>query len=82
MGLPHFGFFRDATALLCIYDSAPLYHASSRKSSIKAHTCGIAFYAFISSTNSLGFTVISTHAGLKPHFIAFRAEAIFDHAQQ
>ncbi len=39
-------------------------------------------YEFISSTTSAGFTVISTHAGIKPLFAAFLADLMFDHAEQ
>jgi hypothetical protein len=37
------------------------------------------FYEFISSALLAGFTVISTHAGIKPLFTAFPADLIFDH---
>jgi hypothetical protein len=39
-------------------------------------------YEFISSTTSAGFTVISTHAGIKPLLAAFLADLMFDHAEQ
>jgi hypothetical protein len=37
---------------------------------------------FNSSAISLGFMVISTHAGRKPLFTAFFTERMFDHAEQ
>ena len=39
-------------------------------------------YKFIASTIAAGFTVISTHAGIKPLLTAFLTERIFDHAVQ
>ena len=40
------------------------------------------FCSFMPSTNSMGFAVISIHAGLNPLTIALRTDLIFDHAAQ
>ena len=44
--------------------------------------CKDFFHFVIFATNSLGFTVSSAQAGRNPLLIAFRADFIFDQAQQ